>query len=60
MDRAYTTCGGALATPRFVLQLPGAGGFDLIKGFLSWEWELDERKEGEKGGLRGRIVNEKK
>lgn len=40
-----------------VLRLPGARGFDLIKGFESWEWEQGGRKEGRSEGGRGGKTN---
>lgn len=40
-----------------VSQLPGAQGLDLIKGFVSWEWEQCERKEGKREEGRGGTTN---
>ena len=52
MDRAYATFGG-FSRSLVVLQLPGAQGFDLIKGFVNWEWEQGGRKEEWSKGGRG-------
>ena len=56
MDSAYATFGG-LAAPWLYCSFQDAQGFDLIKGFVSWEWEQGGRKEGRSEGGGGGKTN---